>query len=123
MNFKLTHISKPALLDLMAEKLLEKGFSVSYKEMQGIEFLSACFQHNAEDNKIFLAFDPVETNAAVFLALLSLLKDGAEKNILVIVPAEGEREILLNILKIQEIHLTEVLSLSEFAFYPLQLVK
>lgn len=123
MNFTLSYSIDQELLDQMAEKLLEREYSISYQTLNGIEFLSASLHNAVQINSFFLAFDPVKINAAVFLSLLYLLKEGVENHIHIVVPAEGEREILLNILQMQEIVNINVTSLSEFSLYPLQVVR
>lgn len=122
MNFTLSYARDLALLDQMAEKLLEKGYSISYHKIQEIDFLSASLHDAIEYNSMFLAFDPVATNATTFFTLLYLL-EGVDKNIHIVVPAEGEREILLNILEMQEIQRINVTCLSEISSYPLQVVR
>lgn len=121
MNSKLSYAMDLPLLDQMAEKLLKKGYSISYQRIQEIEVLSASLQDAVELNSVFIAFDPVETNDAVFLALLYFLEE-VDEYIHIVVPSEYEREFLLNILEMKEIKRINDTCLSEISHYPLQVL-
>lgn len=110
-----------SLLDAIAENLLETGYSISFEKMNGLEFISASGHNAADVILLFLPFDPVRSNAADFLDILFLLKLQAGFRIQIIVAEEGERDILLNVFKKQEVKEAEVLCLAQLKYYPLQL--
>lgn len=116
-----TAAEKLSLQELVAENLLSLGFSISFETMNGIEFISTTSEAVPGGNLFFLPFDPVATNAAEFLAVLNLMSyiPGTTH---VMVSAEGERQILQNILKMQEIKRVEVWCLGQLRNYPLQVI-
>ncbi len=121
MNIKLNSPSQFTLLELVAEQLLVKGYSISFRKINDVEFLAASPHSSSEEEKFFLSFDPVINNVSAFFAAFSFLKIGLGTAVILVVHGEGEREVLLNVLKMQEFVETEVLCLSRLKYYPLQL--
>jgi hypothetical protein len=105
----------------VAEQLLELGFSISFEQEENFEYLSATSAHTKDGKLFFLAFDPVATNAFLFFNTLQILKSsGACCHI--IVEGPGERQLILNILEMQEINGVEVWCVDRLRDYPLQVI-
>ena len=116
-----TAAEKISLPEQLAENLLYLGFSISFEEINGIEFISATSEATPGGKQFFLPFDPVTTNAADFLTVLTMLANFPVTSSIV-VAGTGERQILQNILKMQEIAGVEVWCLSQLKNYPLHLI-
>ncbi|MCM4161301.1 hypothetical protein FHG64_06500 [Antarcticibacterium flavum] len=109
------------LTEQLAENLLCLGFSISFEEMNGIEFISVTSEASPGGKLFFLPFDPVTNRAADFLLLLSLMS-GLPGTTSIVVAGAGEREMMRNILRMQEISGIEVWSLDKLKDYPLQVI-
>lgn len=122
MNILNRNTSNYLLADAIAENLLETGHSISFEHVNEMEIISAPALHSSEETLLFLPFDPVRTNAADFLEVLLLLELQPKIRMIIVVAEEGERDILLNIIKKQEMKEADVLCLHQLKFYPLQLI-
>lgn len=122
MNLKYRTGRDYSLLDAIAEQLLETGYSISFKTIQEMEIISACAHNSLEGSFLFLPFDPLSINAADLLDILFLLEWQPGSINQIVVREEGERDILINVLKKQEIYRADVLCLSQLKFFPLQLI-
>lgn len=120
MNYH-TVVGKVTLNDQLAENLLCLGFSICFEEMNRIEFISATSEASPGGKLFFLPFDPLVSNAANFLAMVISMSNIPGKT-KIVVTAEGERQILQNVLRMQEISGIEVWSLNKLKDYPLQVI-
>lgn len=116
-----TAAEKSTLTDLLAEELLCLGFSISFEQSDGFEFLSATSEAAPGGKLFFLPFDPLVSNASDFLVLVSLINTIPGKTQIVVTGA-GERQILQNVLEMQEIPGVEVWRVDKLKDYPLQVI-